>query len=66
MDLLKKAHDVLEYPLVLFFLVGIVTAIFDFTIAGFTPIIWILISFWFLGIIICMETTMVRMNLEKK
>ena len=66
MDLLKKAHDVFEYPLIIFFIVGIVTDAFKITIAGFTPLIWFLISFWFLLIIICMETTMLRMLLDKK
>jgi len=63
---LKKIRDLLEWPVMIFFLVGIVTAALNLTIAGFTPIVWFVISLWSLIMIICMETSMIRRNLEKK
>lgn len=60
---LEKLHDIWEWPVMIFFLVGIVTAIFKITIAGFTPIIWFLISLWFLIMIICFEATLIREKL---
>jgi len=63
---LKKLRDLLEWPVMFFLLVGIVTAGFDFSIRGFSPLVWFLLSFWFILIIICMEVSMIRSNLEKK
>lgn len=62
---LKKWRDLFEWPVMIFLIVGIVTAALDVKIGGFTPIIWFLISFWSLLIIICMEVTMIREFLEK-
>jgi len=62
---LKKWRDLFEWPVMIFLIVGIVTAALDVEIAGFTPVIWLLISFWFLFIIICMEVSMIRQFLEK-
>jgi len=63
---LRKWHDVIEWIMLAFFLIAVVTAALNFTIAGFTPLIWFLISIWWLLIIICMETTTIRMDLDKK
>ncbi|TFH43224.1 MAG: hypothetical protein E4G94_05155 [ANME-2 cluster archaeon] len=63
---LEKLHDLWEWPVIIFFMVGIVTAAFDFTLAGFTPLIWLLISLWFLIMIICFELTMIREHLKNK
>lgn len=63
---LEKLHDIWEWPVIIFFLVGIVTAIFKISIAGFTPVIWFLISLWFLIMIICFEATLIRENLMRK
>lgn len=63
---LRKIRDYLEWPVMIFFLAGIVTAALKLTIAGFTPAIWFIISLWSLFMIICMETTMIRIELEKK
>ena len=62
---LKKWRDLFEWPVMIFLIVGIVTAALDVKIGDFTPIIWFLISFWSLLIIICMEVTMIREFLEK-
>ncbi|MCJ7696438.1 MAG: hypothetical protein MUO40_13575 [Anaerolineaceae bacterium] len=62
---LEKLHDIWEWPVILFFIVGLVTAIFNITIAGFTPLIWFLISLWFLIMIICFELTMIREHLKE-
>jgi hypothetical protein len=51
---------------IFFFLVGVVTAIFKITIAGFTPAIWFLLSLWFLIMIICFEVTLIREHLKTK
>ena len=59
-------HNLLEIPLIIFFFVGVITAALDFTLNGFTPIVWFLLSFWCVLVIICMETTMMRAALERK
>jgi len=63
---LEKLHDIWEWPVIIFFFVGIFTAAFDMTLAGFTPLIWFLISLWFLVMIICFEATMIREHLKNK
>jgi hypothetical protein len=63
---LEKLHDIWEWPVIFFFLVGVVTAIFKITIAGFTPAIWFLLSLWFLIMIICFEVTLIREHLKTK
>jgi len=62
---IKKWRDLFEWPVMIFLIVGILTAALDVKIGGFIPIIWFLLSFWFLLIIICMEVSMIRMFLEK-
>lgn len=61
---LKKIRDLLEWPVMIFFLVGIITTALNVTIAGFTPMIWFVLSLWFLIMIICMEISMIREHLE--
>jgi len=63
---LRKWHDVFEWPVMILLIAGLATATFKLTIAGFTPVIWLLLSIWSLLIIICMEVTMIRENLDKK
>ena len=63
---ITRYHNLLEIPLIIFFFVGIITAAFNITINGFTPIVWFLLSFWCVLVIICMETTMIRAALERK
>lgn len=63
---LKFVRDIFEWPIVVFLIVGIVTAIFDVTIRGFSPAIWFLVSFWFLFVVICIEVSMIRERLEKE
>ena len=63
---ITRYHNPLEIPLIIFFFVGVITAAFNITVNGFTPIVWFLLSFWFILVIICMETTMVRAALERK
>ena len=62
----KLYRDILESLVVIFLIVGIITAAFNVTFGGFTPIIWFLVSFWAILIIICMEITMIRAFLERK
>jgi len=59
-------HNILEWPVIIFFFIGIITAALNVTISGFTPILWFLLSFWSILIIICMEITMIRADLEHK
>ena len=61
-----RYHNMLEWPVLIFLFVGIITAVLDVTISGFTPIIWFLLSFWCVLVIICMEITMARAALERK
>ncbi len=59
-------RNILETLVVIFTIVGIVTAAFNVTLSGFTPILWFVLAFWCIFIIICMEVTMIRTFLERK
>ena len=59
-------HNMLEIPLIIFFFIGIITAVLNVTLGGVTPIIWFVLSFWCTLVIICMEITMIRAALERK
>jgi uncharacterized membrane protein len=59
-------HNLLEWPVLIFLFIGIITAVLNVTISGFTPIVWFMLSFWCILVIICMEVTMVRTALERK
>ena len=61
-----RYHEILELPLIIFFFVGIITAALNVTIGGFSPILWFVLSFWFVLVIICMEVSMIRANLDRK
>jgi len=63
---ITKYHNWMEIPLLICFFISIITAAFNFTIAGFTPIIWFVLSFWCTLVIICMEVTMIRTALTRK
>jgi hypothetical protein len=47
-------------------IVGIVTAALDVRLSGFTPIVWLVLSFGLILIIICMEVSMIRAFLESR
>jgi len=61
-----RYHEILEWPLIIFFFIGIITAALNVTISGFAPNLWFVLSFWFVLVIICMEVSMIRANLERK
>ncbi|UCE96251.1 MAG: hypothetical protein JSV51_01175 [Candidatus Bathyarchaeota archaeon] len=61
-----RYHNILEWPLIIFFFIGIIAAVLNVTIGGFTPVLWFVLSFWFVLVIICMEVSMIRANLERK
>ena len=61
-----RYHNLLEIPVLIFLFAGIVTAALNVTISGFTPIVWLLLSFWCVLVIVCMEITMIRAALERK
>ncbi len=61
-----RYHEILEWPALALLIVGIVTAALDVTLGGFTPIIWLILSFGLILIIICMEVSMIRAFLESR
>ena len=61
-----RYHSLLEWPLIVFFFIGIIAAALNVSISGFTPVLWFVLSFWFVLVIICMEVSMIRANLERK
>ena len=61
----KTLRNILEWLVMIMLFVGVVTAVLNMTLAGFTPIIWVLISLWALIMIICTEVTQIRESLEK-
>ena len=62
----KLMRDILEWLVVTFLIIGIVTAALNLTFGGFTPVMWFLLVFVSILIIICSEVTMIREFLEKK
>ena len=62
----KTLRNILEWLVMILLIVGVVTAVLNMTLAGFTPIIWVLISLWALIMIICTEVTQIRESLEKQ
>jgi hypothetical protein len=62
----KTLRTILEWLVMIFLIVGVFTAVLNITLAGFTPIIWLLLSSWALVMIICTEVTQIREFLEKK
>ena len=63
---ITRYQSILEIPVLIFFFMGIITATLNVTISGFTPFLWLLLSFWCILIIICMNVTMIRAALERK
>ena len=61
-----RYHNILEWPAMALLITGIVTAALDVNIGGFTPIIWLVLSFGLILIIICMEVSMIRTFLESR
>jgi hypothetical protein len=61
-----RYHEMLEWPLIVFVFIGIIAAALNVSIGGFTPVLWFVLSFWFVLVIICMKVSMMRANLECK
>jgi hypothetical protein len=61
-----RYHNILEWPALALFIVGIVTAALDVTVGGFTPIVWLVLSFGLILVIVCMEVSMIRAFLESR
>jgi hypothetical protein len=57
---INKIHNALECLIGVTFLTGVVTAALNITLAGFTPMIWFLISIQIVLITICTEITTLR------
>ncbi len=62
----KLIRNILEWLVVVWLIVGIVTAALNLTFGGFTPIMWFVLALWAVLVIICGEVTMLREFLEKK
>ncbi len=62
----KLMRDILEWLVVTFLIVGIVTAALNVTFGGFTPILWFVLAIVAILIIICSEVTVIREFLESK
>lgn len=62
----RLLRNILETLVVIFLIIGIITAVLNVTFGGFTPVLWFLLAFWAVLIIICMEVTMIRAFLESK
>jgi len=62
----KLIRNILEWLVVAWLIVGIVTAALNLTFGGFTPIMWFVLALWAVLVIICTEVTQIRELLEKK
>jgi hypothetical protein len=61
-----RYHNLMEIPLIICFFIGIITAAFNLTVGGFTPVVWFVLSFWCVLVIVCMEVTMIRAAVERR
>jgi hypothetical protein len=57
-----KTHNSLELIIGATFVLGIVTASLNVRLAGFTPLIWFLISIQTVLVTICVEITTIRQS----
>ena len=57
-----RIHNGLEVIIGGTFVLGVVTASLKLTLAGFTPMIWFLISIQTVLVTICVEITTIRQN----
>ena len=62
----KTLRTILEWLVMILLIIGVIAAALNITLAGFSPIIWMLISLWALVMIICTEVTQVRESLNQK
>ena len=62
----KLIRNILEWLVVAWLIVGIVTAALDLTFGGFTPIMWFVLALWAVLVIICSEVTILREFFESK
>ncbi len=62
----KLIRNILEWLVVAWLIIGIVTAALNLTFGGFTPIMWFVLALWAVLVIICSEVTKLREFLEKK
>lgn len=63
---IDKIHNSLELIIGITFVLGIVTASLDLRLAGFTPLIWFLISIQMVLVTVCVEITTIREHLVGK
>lgn len=64
---INKIHNMLEWMIGITFITGLITAALNLTIAGFTPLIWFLISIQTVLVTICVEITALREHyIDKK
>lgn len=57
---IDRIHNILELIIGITFLVGVVTAALNVSLAGFTPMIWFIISIQTVLITICTEISTLR------
>jgi hypothetical protein len=61
-----RYQSILEWVVLIFLTVGIVTAALNVSLGGFTPLLWFVLSFGLILAIICMEVSMIRAFLESR
>lgn len=61
-----RYHNILEWPAIILLIVGIITAVLNVDLGGFTPLTWIALALFIILIIICMEVSMIRAFLESR
>ena len=60
----KTLRTILEWLVMILLIVGVIAAVLNITLAGFTPLIWLVLSSWALIMIICTEVSQIRESLE--
>ncbi len=62
----KTVRNIMQWIFVIVFIVGIVTAFFNLSFRGFTPVVWFLIGALAILIVICTEVTQLREHFTDK
>lgn len=62
----KTHRMILQIVVAIVLVAGVVTAVFNYNLAGFTPSVWFLIAIVGVSLVICVEVTQIRENLQSR
>jgi nucleoside recognition membrane protein YjiH len=62
----KTHRKILEWLVTIMLIIGTITAIFNLTFRGFTPVMWFVIAICGVLLVICTEVTQIQESMTKK